>query len=500
MACELLGGKLISPYFGGSLYVWASVLGVTLTALMMGYYLGGLISSKGKDKWVYWVLVVAGLLLTLMPKTGRAIMPSLLDWSVQSGSLVSLLGFMFPQLLLLGMTSPMIVNILNQNQGEAGKMAGSVYAISTFGGIVATFSMGFYFLPELGVDIPAAIFGLALMFFSMLGMLINKQLIPGLLAAVLILSGLLLTISSDSVTSSQNFLVRYHSDGILGQIKVVDQKFQTFTRGTRTGRILYVNNTAQTIMDLENSKYSLWDWAYYFPAAASVYGPGSDVLLLGLGGGTLVNQFERLGFNQTVVELDRRIKDVAIEYFGIDPHTNITIDDGRHYINVTKKKYDLITLDVFRSEAPPAQLISLESFQRMREILTEDGMVMMNFYGYLTGDLGRAGRSVYKTFKAAGFDTKLLVTPGREGGRNLIFLATKSEKDFTNRTYTEPGLPALGDLTKRFINPMTIDMTDAEVLTDRIPRLEKMYLKCALDWRKGSNQYSTKKFINEGIY
>jgi hypothetical protein len=48
-----------------------------------------------------------------------------------------------------------------------------------------------------------------------------------------------------------------------------------------------VNNTAQTIMDLNNPEYDLWDWSYYFPTAVSIYPEGSDVLLLGLGGGTL---------------------------------------------------------------------------------------------------------------------------------------------------------------------------------------------------------------------
>ena len=41
MACELLGAKMISPFFGSSLYVWAAVLGMTLFGLMSGYYTGG---------------------------------------------------------------------------------------------------------------------------------------------------------------------------------------------------------------------------------------------------------------------------------------------------------------------------------------------------------------------------------------------------------------------------------------------------------------------------
>lgn len=503
MVCELLGAKLVGPYFGGSLYVWASALGVTLGALMTGYYLGGVLSAKNKNTFVYWALIIAGVLLLLMPKTGHWIMSTLIEGdpntSVQSGSVISLMVFMFPQLVLFGLTSPLIINTLNQGKDKAGKMAGSVYAISTFGGIIATFLMGFYMLPELGIYVPAAIFGMLLIILSCIGLLLNKKYVGGMMSVVFILIGFI-NMGSSPVPKSNRFKVQYHSDGILGQVKVVDQQFITHSRGAKPARILFVNNTAQTIMDLQNPEYTLWDWSYYFPSAAGVYPKDSDVLLFGLGGGALVKQFGRLGFNLDVVELDERIKDVTLKYFGLDPATNVVVDDGRHYINTVQKKYDIITLDVFISETPPAQLISVESFKKMKEKLKPGGMVMMNFYGYLNGELGRSGRSVYKTFQEAGFDTKLFVTPGEEGARNLILLATTTEMDFTNCTYSEPGLPALGDITRYFVDPSTLDMTDAVTLTDDQPILEKMYIDCALDWRRGTNNYYTKFFIEEGIH
>jgi len=68
MATELFGAKLIAPFFGSSLYVWAGVLGITMLALMMGYYVGGFLSSKfAKQTTLFWVLVLAGCLLMIMP-------------------------------------------------------------------------------------------------------------------------------------------------------------------------------------------------------------------------------------------------------------------------------------------------------------------------------------------------------------------------------------------------------------------------------------------------
>ena len=50
MGAELVSAKMIAPYFGNSLYVWASVLGVTLTSLMIGYLIGGRLSVKSKNR------------------------------------------------------------------------------------------------------------------------------------------------------------------------------------------------------------------------------------------------------------------------------------------------------------------------------------------------------------------------------------------------------------------------------------------------------------------
>jgi len=69
MACELVGAKLLAPYFGTSLYIWAAALALTLGGLTSGYYLGGILSKKhaGSHALLFKVLIAAGVLLCLMP-------------------------------------------------------------------------------------------------------------------------------------------------------------------------------------------------------------------------------------------------------------------------------------------------------------------------------------------------------------------------------------------------------------------------------------------------
>src|SRR3974377_453377 len=73
MAAELLGAKMLAPFFGTSLYVWASVLGFTLGGLATGYFTGGVISQKKEaDKNLLLVLLGSAVLLVIMPVTAKA--------------------------------------------------------------------------------------------------------------------------------------------------------------------------------------------------------------------------------------------------------------------------------------------------------------------------------------------------------------------------------------------------------------------------------------------
>jgi len=498
MACELIGAKEVAPYFGSSLYVWAAVLGVTLTALMTGYYTGGWLSHRcSSPRLISAILTAAGFLLAIMPFTGPWIMQSTLGMSVRSGTTLSLLVFMFPPLTLMGMSSPIVIGLLNERLETAGKSAGSVYAISTLGGIVATFATGFYLLPELGIRIPALMFGGALAAVALLGGLRSWPFLAAGIVLPLAIFGLFST--SQVRQSSAHYTVKYHSEGILGQLRVIDQPYYTRTRGWMRGRSLMVNNAVQTILDLENPEYSLWDWAYYFPLAASIYPKGSDALLLGLGGGTLLKQFQRLGFDVDAVELDGRIRDVAYEYFFVDRDVPVIVDDARHFLNTTDRRYDVIALDLFHNETPPMHVLTVESFRRIKQVLKPGGMMMINFYGYTTGRIGRPSRCVYRTLVAAGFDTQLFVTPGEEDGRNLIFLASVEPKDFSAASYTEPGLPALRDMRRMMLDPSKLDLSDAVVLSDERPALEKYYTEAAIAWRESATESVTSRLLDEEI-
>ena len=84
MAAELIGAKMLAPYFGSSLYVWASVLAITLGGLACGYYAGGVLSSRKRNELsLFYVLLAAATFTLLMPFSSKMIL-----WAIGQHGLI----------------------------------------------------------------------------------------------------------------------------------------------------------------------------------------------------------------------------------------------------------------------------------------------------------------------------------------------------------------------------------------------------------------------------
>lgn len=163
MAVELIGAKLIAPYYGNSLYVWASVLSTTLGALTIGYYTGGNLSStQANIRTLLTITTISALLVLLMPIISSFIMSATLGMELRTGILLSCIIFLMPPLIAFGMVGPMIVRLATKDVKHVGKIAGTVYFTSTMGGVASTFLFGFYYIPFLGLKMSCYIVGAAL--------------------------------------------------------------------------------------------------------------------------------------------------------------------------------------------------------------------------------------------------------------------------------------------------------------------------------------------------
>ncbi|MCC7332568.1 MAG: fused MFS/spermidine synthase [Flavobacteriales bacterium] len=480
MCVELCSAKILSPYFGTSVYVWAAVLGITLTALMLGYYLGGYLSSKNNNSlnFIFLMMVIGGCLLALTPVISKIVLPITIQFNLLLGSVVSLLSFLFFPLIMFGATSPLLINYLTKSANESGKSSGTVYSISTLGGIITTFTVGFYSLPVFGIQKTLYFYGLLVIIVSLVVAWRTKKETKETNFNVLLIL-LFIAFLSYNFKPKNNQAIIYKSDGILGELKVVDRQFQ----GGKVYREMMVNNISQTIMDKENPNISFWSYVDVLTYNLESYTQGKKALLLGLGGGTLYKDLKQKGFDVDLVEIDERIEEVAKKYFYIEKELKVVVDDARHYIKTTHKKYDVVIYDLYHSETPPIHLMTNEAFSEIKQILTPEGVLVVNFYGFLSGKRGKGARSIYKTLLEQQFDVRLYATEGAENSRNLLFLCGNSEMKSTK------------PIIHKLIKESEVNLNDALILTDDKPILEHIYLDAALQWRMDYNEHNAKYFL-----
>src|ERR1700745_424295 len=68
MALEIVGSRVLAPYFGSSIFVWGSLISVILAALSVGYYWGGWLSAREPSyARLLTLLLIPGVLIFFLP-------------------------------------------------------------------------------------------------------------------------------------------------------------------------------------------------------------------------------------------------------------------------------------------------------------------------------------------------------------------------------------------------------------------------------------------------
>ncbi|MCR9279269.1 MAG: fused MFS/spermidine synthase [Pseudomonadaceae bacterium] len=149
MSVELLGGRMLAPYFGSSVYVWGSIITVFMASLSVGYLLGGQLSMRWVSLRVFAsVFLIGSITLYPLSLAAESAMAWVFDTIVDPryGSLTaSLILFVVPT-VILGIISPYSVRLLVGSAEESGRVAGTLYFVSTLGSAMGTLMTSFYFV------------------------------------------------------------------------------------------------------------------------------------------------------------------------------------------------------------------------------------------------------------------------------------------------------------------------------------------------------------------
>jgi predicted membrane-bound spermidine synthase len=459
MAAEICGAKLLAPFFGSSLYVWSSVMAVTLGGLASGYFIGGRLSKKRPaENTLLYVLLLAVCCLCLMPFLTTLFLIAASNLSLVPAVVISVFFLLFPTMLCMGATSPLIISILTHEAKESGENSGKVYAISTVGGIIATFLCGFYLIPNFGVSFSLIAFAVMLGLACLLLMGGRKNKLP----AVMVLCVLSLACFGFARSHANKHDI-YRSESILGKLEVRDEPLQS--NGSIIIRKLLINNTIQTEMQLD-SRQSVSEYVHLVERNV-LYFPKGKALVLGLGGGVVANMLNSKNYRVTAVEFDPRIISMAKQFFYLHDSVKTICEDARYYINHADETFDLVLFDVFKAEEQPSHIITKESLAKLKTMLHTGAVVLINTHGYLTGTKGLGTQCLLATLRNAGFSIKVCTVSENEDYRNLLIVASIKPLDVSLNNELYPLL-----------------LTNTETInTDNRPVLEALNASANQSWR-----------------
>ena len=177
MGIELLGGRILAPFFGSSVHIWGSIITVFMLSLSLGYLIGGKLSTKAASLNKYGaIFLIAGIMVLPIVVYSQVIMESIFVQIEDSryGSLLASMALFFIPTVILGMISPYSVRLLVTDKESSGQTAGVLYFVSTLGSALGTIITSFYMVLAFDVNDIIVSFSAALAVLGLIAIAFNK--------------------------------------------------------------------------------------------------------------------------------------------------------------------------------------------------------------------------------------------------------------------------------------------------------------------------------------
>jgi MFS family permease len=185
MSLEILSSNLMSPYFGGSIYIWGSIISSFMVHFSVGYVAGGYLSRRfPRISVLAAFLVICSLWVLMIPAIYKPICEFTSDRivDVRLGSLIAMNLIFFVPVSIMAMVSPYIIGITAVWRRQTWFTAGMVLFISTVGSFAGTNITAFYLISLFPVS--RIVFGLGIICLavslSVLALRVDRRIeIPG---------------------------------------------------------------------------------------------------------------------------------------------------------------------------------------------------------------------------------------------------------------------------------------------------------------------------------
>lgn len=415
---EIAAGRALAPFFGTSLLTWTAVIATVLAGFSVGSAWGGFIAERDRPAalgTVWGALIAAAVLMALSP-TALGLLYAM-GARDTGGMLFSVLVTFFPASVLISAPSPFLAKLAVESRpGREGSSLGLVLAAGSSGAILGAILAGFVALPLFGSMVTFAACGAATLLClpflrakppeggerddrsphpsrqSQSGVVIGA-------AAFVAFAG----IAGGSICEYESGLSCLHVERRGSEIRLYSDGITQAAE--RVGPKDVSSEDASTLV----LSYTQWIWN----RMDRDLGPTPSVLFVGGGGYTLPTRLlaSRPQAQAVAVEIDPLVTSVvrqnlpaaaamiertghaaANELQASEGRLKIVHADGRVYLNETEQRFNAAVMDAFSSNSVPAHLVTQETFERLRAIVS--GPVYVNLIDAPDGQLVRGVHAI----------------------------------------------------------------------------------------------------------
>lgn len=405
LAVEFLGQRMLSPRFGDTIDVWGITIAAVLVAIAAGSAFGGRLADRHPHARAMGpVLLVSCALLA----AGALVGPPVLDWlsprtGDRVGALLGALVVIVPGCTALALVTPMAVRV-SVREELIGRAAGDLSALATLGAVVGSLVTPFWLIGLLQVETLMLLCALPVGVLAMPALVRSPAASLGVVGALGILAVIAVLPSGGTARPGER-------DALGTVLAAVDSRLARVVVSERDDgtRAMYFDRPEVVQSVVDPQRPSVPQSEYVRVATTLVCPrPPRRVLMIGLGGGALLEPLRRLvpGVRIDAVDLDAQVIRMARRWMGARerPGDRFVVGDGRRFLQGTDRRYDLIYVDAFSGDRMPASLATTEFARLAAGRLGPGGTLAFNLLTVpdapLTDAIASSARAIFPQLSA----------------------------------------------------------------------------------------------------
>ena len=405
LALELIASRIMTPYFGVSLYIWTGILSITLVALAVGYWAGGRLAAgrpgraprRERLAQLYALMpAVAALGIVVACLVYPYLFATLAAADVVAGAFAACLVLLFVPLVAISAMNPLLIAVElargDQRTGDAG--AGRVFGVSTIGSVAGVLATAFMLIPYMSNFSAALVVALMLALASVAAVTwspveVRARRALGVVAGAAAFVSALLLWQADAYVGrlwpAQHAGSSWHLESsfrsLFGTVKIL--RSDADPASGRFTRIYFQDGLIQNTVQSDGQSLSFYTYA--LESLALAYRPRMvSALVLGLGAGVVPMRLAARGVAVEAVEIDPASLAAATRFFGYQPaQARVHLEDARTFLRGCPRRYDVVVVDLFHGDGTPDYLITRDFFRDLRNCMAPGGIAVFNTFADL---------------------------------------------------------------------------------------------------------------------